>query len=340
MSLDIFKPTISVVPKGLEGKIILVYGGNSTGKTSQAVRMSKPYVLAFEKGLNAISGVPYANIKKWADFRKINKQLTGNQVKKAREAYDTIIFDTVEAAALMNEKYIAGKFDAVSISDGNSGYGLWKELEQEFYDQINMLTGAGFTVVFIGHTEENKKTEQIEPKASGDKRSMGIVRNIADIVVYLKSNGVDDDGNAILSTGYTRETPDYFARSRFDLMPNKIDPFTAENLKEAIILGIERKEEAGGVTVDFEEYKELNEEEELDFGELKKELKRLGSTFNDNDMLDEFTQRMQDTFGDGTMLKDLTERQVEAMSVLVDDLQEVLDNMEDEDEEEDEDTEE
>lgn len=320
MSLDIFNPTVSVVPKGLEGKIILLAGSNSVGKTKQATQMSKPYVLAFEKGLNAISGVPYANIEKWADFRKVNKQLTGKDKDKARENFDTIIFDTVEAAALMNEKYVAGQHGAPDIASGNGGFGLWKNLEAEFYEQIALLTGAGYTVVFISHVATDRDTGQIVPK--GDKRSIGIVRDIADIIVYLESNGVDEDGNVVLSTGYVRETPEYFARSRFDLMPNVIDPFTAENLKDAIITGIEREEQAGGTTVSYDEFVEQNTNDKLVFSELQDKLNNMGKAYMEAEILDVFTEAMADTFGGGEPIKvgELNDKQVEAISVFIDDM--------------------
>lgn len=320
MSLDIFNPTVSVVAKGLEGKVILLVGSNSVGKTRQATRMSKPFVLAFEKGINAISGVPYANVEKWSDFKKVNKQLTGKDKDKARETYDTIIFDTVDAAALMNEKYVAGQHGATDIASGNGGFGLWKQLEAEFYEQIALLTGAGYTVVFIGHVERDKETEQMIPK--GDKRSMGIVRDIADIVVYLESNGVDEDGNVVKSTGYVRETPQYFARSRFDLMPNVIDPFTAENLEEAIKIGIEREEEAGGTTVSYDEFVEQNKGEALVFSELKERIIKMGQAFNDIGEVEVYTQALADTFNSGEYIHtdELSEKQVEAMSVFIDEM--------------------
>lgn len=322
MSLDIFNPTVSVVAKGLEGKVILLVGSNSVGKTRQATRMKKPFVLAFEKGINAISGVPYANIEKWSDFKKVNRQLTGKDKEKARETYDTIIFDTVDAAALMNEKYVAGQHGATDIASGNGGFGLWKQLEAEFYEQIALLTGAGYTVVFIGHVERDKDTDQMIPK--GDKRSMGIVRDIADIVVYLESNGVDEEGNVIKSTGYVRETPEYFARSRFDLMPNVIDPFTAENLEEAIRIGIEREEEAGGTTVSYDEFVEQNTGETLVFSELKERIVKMGQAFNEIGEVDVYTQALADTFNSGEFMHtdDLSEKQVEAMSVFIDEMSE------------------
>lgn len=318
--MSIFNPTISVVPEGLEGKVILVYGGNALGKTKQATRMSKPYVLAFEKGLNAISGIPYGNILKWSDFKKSNKEFTGKDVETARELYDTIIFDTVDAAALMSEKYVAGQHGATDIASGNSGYGLWGALEREFYEQIALLTGAGFTVVFIGHAEKDKDTEQMNPK--GTKRSMGIIRDIADIIIYLESNGTDEQGNVIPSTGYVRETPEYFARSRFDLMPNVIDPFTAENLEEAIKIGIQREKDAGGTTVSYDEFVEQNTGEELVFSELKERIIKMGQAFHSVGEVDVFTEALADTFNSGNYIHtdDLNDKQVEAMSIFIDEM--------------------
>lgn len=318
MTLDIFNPTISVVPKGLEGKTILLYGDNSTGKTKQATRMDKPFVMAFEKGLNAIAGVPYASINKWADFRKVNKQLTGKDLERAKEAYSTIIVDTVDAMVPMVSNYVANQHGATDIASGNGGYGLWKQLETEFWEQINLLTGAGFTVVFIGHEERDKDTNRIEPK--GGKRDMQIVRDLTDIIVYLKSQGVDEDGNVILSNGYVRATDEYFARSRFDLMPNSIVPFTAENLADAIKIGIEREEEAGNKTVSYSEYVEQNKTEELNFEEIKEALKAAGAKYHEAGRVDEFIDKLNDTFGEGADVKELRPKQVEAMSVLLQDL--------------------
>ena len=52
--IDIFNPQVSVVAKGLEGKVIMIYGGNNVGKTTQAARFKNPVFMPFEKGMNAI----------------------------------------------------------------------------------------------------------------------------------------------------------------------------------------------------------------------------------------------------------------------------------------------
>ena len=88
---DIFNPQVSVVAKGLEGKRIMIYGGNNLGKTKQATRMKKPFYLPFEKGVNAIGGIPFVPINSWADFKKVNKQLTSlATVQKAKELYNKV----------------------------------------------------------------------------------------------------------------------------------------------------------------------------------------------------------------------------------------------------------
>lgn len=331
MSLDIFNPTISKVSEGLEGKTMLIYGGNSVGKTKQASRLSKPYYLGFEKGLNAISGVPYHYIKKWSEFKKLNKQFTGKTVKEARERFDTIIFDTVDIAAMYCRDYVANQHGVTTISEGNNGFGLWSEYAKEFWDEIDALTSVGYTVAFIGHTAHEKtdgdgdSVGQIIPR--GDVRTMGVVRDLVDIVVYVKSNGVDEDGNVILSTGYVREdTDNFFARSRYPHMPNVIDPFTAENLEEAIIEGIRKEEEAGGNVVSFKDFKEQNTSKELDFDELKKEVISLGKQFHKEDRVNEFKDLLSDMFGVGTEVKDLLPKQVEAMTIFIADAKELLES--------------
>lgn len=322
MSLDIFNPTISAVPKGLEGKTFLFYGQNSSGKTKQATRLGKPFYLGFEKGLNAIAGVPFHYITKWSDFKKLNRQFSGTDAEKAREKYDTIIFDTVDIAAIYCQRYVANQHGAADVASGNKGYGLWQQYKEEFWGEIDKLTSVGYTVIFIGHDVRDKDTNQIIP--DGDKRSMGIVRDLTDVVVYLRTNGVDEDGNVILSSGYVRETPEFFARSRFDLMPNVIEPFTAENLEKTVEIGIKRQEEAGDKAISYDEYVENTSTEELDFKELIDLLTELGKSYMETDRLEEFTDYMDDTFGVGTKVSDLKEKQVESIAIAIDDLKDKL----------------
>ena len=89
--LDIFSPEISHVIGGMEGKSIVIYGPNRSGKTSNVAKAPKPLFLSFEKGLNAINNVPYFYIDKWSKFLNLVKQLTNpTTIAQAKERYSTI----------------------------------------------------------------------------------------------------------------------------------------------------------------------------------------------------------------------------------------------------------
>jgi len=316
---DIFNPQISVVAKGLEGKRIMIYGGNNLGKTKQSTRMKKPFYLPFEKGVNAISGVPFVPINTWADFKKVNKQLTSlGTVEKAKEMYSTIIFDEVEASAKYCQRYINSLYGVSRLKDGNDGFGLWKEYETEYWEEINKLTGVGYTVVFIAHKTENKDGF-ILPK--GDKRALEPIIDNCDIVVYLESNGVDEDGKVINSSGYLAQTDRFFARSRFDYIETKIENFTAEKLEEVIIKAIELQEEVEGVkAVTFQEQKTIFESQKISYEELMEKIGEAGGKLIDANKSDLLVEIVEKHLGKGKKVSECTKMQTEVMTVIYDDL--------------------
>ncbi|WP_299831629.1 ATP-binding protein [uncultured Metabacillus sp.] len=327
MSLDIFNPQISVVAKGLEGKVITIVGGNNLGKTKQATRMKKPLYLAFEKGLNAIAGVPFMAINKWSDFKKVVRQLEKN-TEKAKEMYQTIIFDQVGDSAKFCSRHICNVYGVDRIKDGNDGFGLWNEYETEYWEQISKLLGPGFTVVFIAHAEADK-TGKFYPK--GDKRSLAPVINNSDIVAFLKPNGVDEDGNVIKSSAYLAETDEFFARSRFDYIDTYIEEYTAESLEAAIVEAIERQEEEEGIqAVTFTEQKSTQESEEYDFNEV---MEKATSIINeimekDEDNAKKITKIIEKNLGKNSKLSEAEEEQADIISLIVDELQDFLEELE------------
>lgn len=325
---DIFNPQVSVVAKGLEGKTILVYGGNNLGKTLQATRMKKPFYLPFEVGIRAISGIPFLPINKWSDFKKINKQLTDpKNIDKVKEMYSTIIFDEVFTAARYCQDYLCKKHGVETIGEGNNGYGLWKEYETEFWVEFDKLAKAGYTLVFIGHEQFDKETNKIVPK--GDTRSMQVVRDNADIVIYLTSNGVDENGKVIKSTGWLAETDSFFARSRFDYIDTIIPEFTAENLEKVVAEAIERQEKAEGIkAVSYEEQRETLTSEVLDFEKLKTETTELlNQLANSGDYdVEELLDLVAKHLGKGKKVSETKPHQAEVLSVLYDDLTDIKNN--------------
>ncbi|WP_047474329.1 ATP-binding protein [Bacillus siamensis] len=321
MAIDIFNPQVSVVAKGLEGKVITIYGSNNLGKTKQSTRMKKPLYLPFEKGLNAIAGVKFMAINSWADFKKVNKQLTKN-AEKAKETYQTIIVDEVDAFAKYATRYVCEQYDVERIKDGNDGFGLWKEYETEVWEEINKLIGVGFTVIFIAHAAEDKKGK-VYPK--GDKRVLAPVIDNSDIVLYLSSNGVDEDRKVIKSSAWLAETKEHFARSRFDYIDTYLPEFTAENLEKAIIEAVERQEEAEGiVAVTYEEQKQNNASEELDYDALMEQIKEVGIKLNGEGRLEEVNEITEKHLGKGVKVTECSRKQVNVMSVILDDLKDLL----------------
>ncbi|QZY39772.1 ATP-binding protein [Bacillus velezensis] len=321
MAIDIFNPQVSVVAKGLEGKVITIYGSNNLGKTKQSTRMKKPLYLPFEKGLNAIAGVQFMAINSWADFKKVNKQLTKN-AEKAKEMYQTIIVDEVDAFAKYATRYVCEQYDVERIKDGNDGFGLWKEYETEVWEEINKLIGVGFTVIFIAHAAEDKKGK-VYPK--GDKRVLAPVIDNSDIVLYLSSNGVDEDRKVIKSSAWLAETEEHFARSRFDYIDTYLPEFTAESLEKAIIEAVERQEEAEGIiAVTYEEQKQNNASEALDYDSLMDQIKEVGIKLNGEGRLEEVNEITEKHLGKGVKVTECSRKQVNVMSVILDDLKDLL----------------
>lgn len=322
-SFDIFNPNVTVVAKGLAGKSMLIYGGNSLGKTAQSVRMSKPFVIAAESGLNATSNIPYARITSWAQFIKIVKQFTDKgTVDKAREMYDTIIIDEMYAVSLLCQDYVIATYGngALTLGDSEGKVNLYQVYEKQFFKAINLLLSCDYTVVFIGHAQQDKNG-YITPK--GDKRCVDPIRDFVDYVIYLESNGVDENNNVINSSAYLAETDRFFARSRFKYTPTYIKEFTAENLEKAIVEGIEKEEQINGIkTVTYAEQKAQNTADAVDYDATMEALQDIGMRFAESNNMDILTEIVENTLGVGKKVTECTKKQIDAMCIILDDLKE------------------
>lgn len=340
MAIDIFNAPKSVIANGLEGKVILIYGGNNLGKSYQATRFKKPFVIACEMGLNGIDGVPYVPVTKWSDFRAVIKQFTGNTMEKAKELYSTIIVDEVYASSIYCQDYVCSVYGdgALTLADGDGKHNLYQLYEKEYFRQINLLVSAGYTVVFIAHAQADSQTKFITPK--GDKRCMNPIIDKCDYVVYLKSNGIDAEGHIIKSSAYLAETKEFFARARIEYTPTYLKEFSAESLTAAIQEGIDQKRKLDHSTIaTFEEQQKLNTVEELNFDELFEKFNSLvtsipGSSNDDETSEDakkfrefwapKIVQITEKYLGKGGRVSNCKENQVEALSLIVSDLEDLV----------------
>lgn len=257
---DIFKTNNDMV-KDLSGQKILIYGDSSTGKTFQATRMEKPFLLMTEAGGNA-RNCPKKFIDSWDTFTTIVKQLTDNYEEASKFA-KTIIIDTVEELVACVENKVAKRYGVLEVGmvqqadkSNPNGYSLARNM---FRQQINLLSGYGYTTVFLSHLTEfdyddpdtGETYKKIVPYNSDkEKGSTRFVRNLCDFVIFTKSQGVNKEtGETIYSKAFCKETKHIFARSRYS-MQSEIPVFTAENLKEAIEKAIAKTaaDEGAGLT--------------------------------------------------------------------------------------------
>lgn len=333
---DIFNPSVSKVVAGIDGKCILTHSEErKLGKTAQACRMPKPYYLRFEQGINAIDGIPYAELTSWRDFKKVNKQLTDpKNLQKAKELYTTIIFDTVDVAIKWCESYVCACGGVTRINDGNNGYGLWKEYENEWFNEINKLTNAGYAVFFISHSQEKTKhdpvtgEEYIQMCPKGDKRTMDLILDLVDFIGYVKSNGFDEEGQEIPSSIYFANTKEFQAGSRFKHMPKVIQHYTAEALQDAIKEAVRLEEqENGSKAITFAEKKEVEKKEKISFEDLMNKVQAAGEKLAEAGHMDDLLQIVEDTLGVNKKVSACTERQYDAVAVILDDLNDKIEEL-------------
>lgn len=249
--IDIFNPQVSKVTKGLEGKLILIYGTNRTGKTLNATKSKRPFVVGFERGLNAIPGIPFVPIGSWRDWTEVVRQLTGSGKEKAQEIYNTIIIDTADAMGDLAADYVCGVFGAESIGSGNKGYGLWKEYSAEITKWLRILTNAGYTVIFIAHEGEREfvdergmKYVKVYPK--GDKRVIDPICDLCDFICYAQPQAANDKQDFVLSKLYLKGNQFFHAGSRFTEIVKEIPEWTMEKLDEAIKNAVSAEEKKSG----------------------------------------------------------------------------------------------
>lgn len=252
------RATVSKLDPSIRGKIIFTYGGNNLGKTKNAVMFPNPVVIPLEKGMNGTQGALVLKTATYMDVKMHVRTLTTNPqwLKALEQEPITIVIDGAEKLGLMCQRWLCGKYDVADISEGKGGYGLWGYYEKEIAGLVMDLTSQGYTILFIGHRQADHKTGFVTPK--GDKRNIDPIIDVCDVVAYLTPNGVDENNQVIPSSAWLAETDQFFARSRFDYMDTYLPHYSAENLIEAIRVGIQREIDAtDGEATDFTGQQEM-----------------------------------------------------------------------------------
>lgn len=285
MALDITNLEETTITTGLEGKILAWYGTNNVGKSHVASKLfpGKTLWLATEKGYNAISGMRKVDVESWNDFRQVVSQLTVKNEKKrekVRAMYQCVVVDVADRLPNLATAYIISTYNTQNAEKSDFTFitelsgvpygGGYAMLNKEMDNQINKLALSGYCVVLIFHDEIRKvkdgreEYEYIVPKNTFNKAGNAL-KDIPDFMIYLESQGVDEDGKALLSIGHCVQHKEYFARSRFTECPETITPFTADNLKETVRIACEREAEKQGVsTITYAEEEAQREKEKTE----------------------------------------------------------------------------
>lgn len=308
------------------------------GKTTIATKFPKHLLLAFEKGYNAIPGAMAKPIDSWSTFRKTLRQLKNPQVK---EKFETIIIDTADIAYDYCEQYIC---DNAKRPDGGTGvdsigdvpYGKGYTLAaKEFDDCLRSIVQMDYGLVLISHSvdktfkdEQGKEYNQIVPTLGNKARN--IVDRMVDIIGYSRVVDTEEGSKTLL---FMRGTPRYIAGSRFRYTPDYID-FNYNSLVKAISEAIDAQAKEDGEQYFTDARTNLYSESavELDFDALMLEFTNTINNFASQTSEDKFaeywspriTQVIEKYLGKGQKISQCAREQVEALSLIVDELKELL----------------
>ena len=333
--IDIFSIQPHQVSRDLRGYSVFFYGGWKTGKTTIASKFPNALLLAFEKGYNALAGVRPQPINSWAEFKKVLRQLKD---ARAKEMFETIIIDTADIAYDYCTKYICdnaqrsdGGYGVDSISDipFGKGYGM---VEKEFDTALRSIVQMDYGLVIISHETDKVFTDEAGNQFNKivptlDKRANNICARMCDIVGYSRAV-TDKDGN-LTTKLFMRGTPRYEAGSRFKYTPDFID-FSYDNLVNAIATAIDQRAEEDGAQYFTDTRNNAYEDttKDLNFDELMKNCNNLIKEMIDNnseEVFKEFYQprivQITDRYlGRGQKMSQCSREQVEALSLIYDDL--------------------
>ena len=327
------------VSRDMRGYSVFFYGEPKSGKTTTATKFPNHLLLAFEKGYNAIPGAMAQPINTWSEFRKVLKMLKDPAVK---EKFETIIIDTADIAYDYCEKYICANAGVDTIGDIGYGKG-YTMVANEFDSSLRSIVQMDYGLVLISHAvdktftdEQGKEYNQIVPTLGNKPRN--IVSRMCDIIGYSRSVQ-DAEGNTSTKL-FMRGTPRYVAGSRFKYTPDYID-FSYKDLVQAIGDAIDKQMAEDG-TEYFTEvrvnlYKDTTTS--LNFDELMTEFNSIianipgssdqkGDTKEGKEFKEYWMPRIVEItdryLGKGKKVSQCNREQVEALSLIVDDMKELV----------------
>ena len=323
MAIDLMSIEPHKVSRDLSGYIIYIYGEGKTGKTTLATQAGTALLLAFEKGYNALPGVYPVDITSWKDVRDIVKELKKDEVKAK---FKSVIFDTVDIAGTLCEKWICAQAGASTIAEaGNYGSG-WTKLKREFEDTVRAITQLGYAVYFISHDKDKEftrkdgtKYNQVVPTCSSSFNN--IAKNAADVYAYAEKY-TDESGLAKVRLILRSIDNSVDTGSRFKYIASSVD-MSYEALKQAINDAIDREAAENNNQFVTDEREKGTVQKSYDFEGLISEFNEITMAMMEEDpayyqprIIDIVTRIL----GPGKKVNEATIQQVELIAEIIDEL--------------------
>ena len=332
MPIDLLSIQPHKISRDLSGYITYIYGAPKVGKTTLGAQMPSPILFAFERGYNAIAGVMAQDITSWSELKQAVRQLKQPEVK---ERFKSVIIDTVDIAATLCDKYVCSQNEVDSINKIPYGQG-WNLLKKEFEEVFRTITQLGYAVCFISHVKEVPFKRQdgteytlIRPSISDTYNK--IVENMADLYGYMHTVYIDGHSEVRLTLRSVDGTVS--AGGRFKYIVPEIGS-SYNDLVKALNDAIDKEAEIKGSEFVTEERTPAVIKTELDYDSLIKEFNDLVNSLISSCAKEDFesnwspriTQIIETYLGKGKKVNQCTRDQVEMLSLIVADLNELIKN--------------
>jgi hypothetical protein len=259
-----------------------------------------------------------------------------------KEKFETIILDTADIAYDYCERYICANAGVDTVADIGYGKG-YTMVANEFDTCLRSIVQMDYGLVLISHSvdktftdEQGREYNQIVPTLGNKPRN--IVSRLCDIIGYSRSVQ-DAEGNTSIKL-FMRGTPRYMAGSRFKYTPDYID-FSYKDLVKAINDAIDKQAAEDGTEYFTDTKSNLHKDTEivLDFDALMSEFNSIianipgssdhtGETTEGKEFKEYWMPRIVQItdkyLGKGKKVSQCTRDQSEALSLIVDDLKDLV----------------
>lgn len=329
MAINLLSLQPHKISRDLSGYITYIYGPPKVGKTTLASQMPKPLLLAFERGYNAIAGIIVQDITSWSELKQVVRELKKPEVK---EAFHTICVDTVDIAATLCDKYVCNQNDVDTIGQIPYGQG-WNLLKKEFEEVFRTITQLGYAVYFISHAKEGtfKRQDgteftQIKPSVSTTYNS--IIENMADLYGYMHPIYKDGVSNIVITL--RSEDGSISAGGRFKYIQKEIGA-DYQDLVNALNQAIDKEAEVKGSNYVTNE-RETIVKIDLDYDNLMNKFNKIIEDIINSTTQEEFQsnwspriiQITERYLGKGKKVSQCTRDQVEMLSLIISDLEDLI----------------